>query len=221
MSNVDPNQEIQKLIDELSSDNSHIVRKAAQRLGEIGSFSAVDALITVLLGDNWVTVDAAIALGKIGDNKAVEALTQTLHSDKLRAFEHDAIEKATSSGDWRGAIAIAEHIGEDISALRIESARALGQIGDKQAVPDLLVTIRDYSDGDVQAAAYEALSQLHAVEAIPSLIEMLADQTPIKSSDPQPTCNYAAKTLEQLGTPEALAAVSAWRMNPSKPSMDQ
>jgi HEAT repeat protein len=56
----------------------------------------------------------------------------------------------------------------------------------------------------VRVAAAETLGDIRAMGSVSGLIEALDDQTYV-------VCEAAAQALRQIGTPEALAAVEAWR----------
>jgi len=64
-------------------------------------------------------------------------------------------------------------IGVERNAVARNAARALGKLGDPQAVPDLLSALEDDDDGLREAAA-RALGELRAVAAIPILSRRLA-----------------------------------------------
>lgn len=155
-------------------------------------------------GDTYKRMAAAKALGELGDPAALPALVAALDD----------------GDEW----------------VATDAAEALGQIGSAEAVPALLETLRAESwrhffdsmlDGmkdaenishaavagamvagsisDLRAAAAKALGQIGDPRAVPGLIEALHDThltTDHKS---------AIRALEALGTPDALAAVQAWR----------
>ena len=58
---------------------------------------------------------------------------------------------------------------------------ALGQIGDKSAIPPLVVTLSD-SSPDMRDLAIEALAQLDAIEALPQIRALLGDNERITHS---------------------------------------
>lgn len=87
---------------------------------------------------------------------------------------------------WLGRFRVKEAVPALITALRDESdrtelggyplrrnaARALGQIGDPQAIPELIACLA-VADFQLRAAAATALGLLGASEAIPDLVELL------------------------------------------------
>lgn len=155
-------------------------------------------------GDTYQKMAAAKALGQSGDPAAVPALVAALDD----------------GDEW----------------VATDAAEALGHLGNAQAVPALLETLRAESwrrfldtmlagmneaenvshaavagamvassISDLRAAAAMALGQLGDPRAVPGLIEALHDDhlTAVRES--------AARALETLGTPDALAALQGWR----------
>jgi HEAT repeat protein len=157
--------------------------------------------------DVEVALDAVAMLGEVGDNRAVDALIETMQSKELIAQALAQLKDAKTTLD----VIVVWAWGDDISRLQVASAAALAQIGDRRAVADLQIATRDYRNPRLQIAAYDALAELRAVEVVSHLIELLKDKTPIRLSNPISTCEVAARTLEKIGTPEALAAVKQWR----------
>ncbi len=92
--------------------------------------------------------------------------------------------------------------------LRRNAARALGKLGDRQAVPGLIRCL-DFSDYYVREAAAQSLEMLRDRSAVPALIQLLAggvaaaQQVPGRPHLTQP---YEA-VLEALGSLDATEAV--------------
>lgn len=89
------------------------------------------------------------------------------------------------------------------------AARALGQIADPTAVAGL-VALLDHKRTGPRRMAVTVLGtigerdQQAALPAVPGLIGALRDSDPRISS-------LAARSLEQIGTPQAIAALAVWR----------
>jgi HEAT repeat protein len=83
------------------------------------------------------------------------------------------------------------------------AAKSLGQIGDSTAV-DGLVNLLLHERSGPRRMAVVVLGTIGDHRAVGGLVGALRD------SDPQ-TRVYAARSLEQIGTPPAIAAVAAWR----------
>jgi HEAT repeat protein len=128
----DASPEIDKLIEELNSDDYNDRGVAAEALGASGDARAVVPLIAVLEDDNvYVRRAATRALGASDDARAVEPLIAALGND----FKYNW------SRDWR---------------VRRTAARALGMSGDVRAVVPLIAAIGD-DNVYVRRAAAEVL----------------------------------------------------------------
>ena len=120
---------------------------------------------------------------RVSERAAIEALIEALSDEDYR----------TELGDY---------------PLRRNAARALGKLGDRQAVPELIRCL-DCSDFYVREAAAQSLEMLRDPSAIPALMELLAGgvaaaiQVPGRPHLTQPYDSV----LEALGSLQAKAAV--------------
>jgi HEAT repeat protein len=183
------------------------------------NLEVLPALIEALLGsEERLAINAAVILGRIGDARAVPALLEAIGADRLP--ERPGELAITAPDEWSA----------------VEAAVALGKIGDASAVPDLLealstknwrerfgavidlhgVQSMDSSDvlffmalramiSDLQCAVASALGQIGDERAIPGLIEALRDE------HDKFLRKAAAEALVEIGTPQAIDAVSEWR----------
>jgi len=148
-------------------DNDWSIQAAAiKALGEIGDSQAVPTLIEAVLGDDeWVAEAAATALGMIGDVRAIPALIRALFSeDLLKRFDGLLEQKSRSINSETWVLLGQSYF--DISDLRCAAARALGQIGNVQALPSLITALNDAHDIYVQQAAAQALERISTPEAV-------------------------------------------------------
>lgn len=213
-------------------DVDEIVRDGvAEVLVEIGSL-AVGRLIAALHDENQsVRSEAASALGQIGDRSAVEPLIAALHDESQGVRS-----EATGALGRIGALAVEPLIAalsDTNEDLRQGAAAALGQIGHAQvvnaplaarhyikkntfwvsldevmqivapAVEPLIAALHDTNE-IVRLRAAEALREIGDVRAVAPLIAALGDADEVVRQS-------AAWALERIATPEALAAVEAWR----------
>jgi HEAT repeat protein len=85
----------------------------------------------------------------------------------------------------------------------------LGKLRDRQAAVPLIDCLRD-EDSDVRGAAAEALGKLGDVRAVAPLSQLLDDKTRYLLWET--ISQVAQKALQAIGTPEALAALDAWKV---------
>src|ERR1044072_3671701 len=142
-----PSSEAASLLMPLLKDKSEFVRRdAASVLGQTRDRSAVKALSEALLKDKKSSVRgaAAIALGEIGDGAALSALLQTLTGGKkTRSAEDEFVQRAT--------------------------ARSLGQIRSRAAVPVLIATLENSANAaDTRREAATALGLIRDPSAMPA-----------------------------------------------------
>ena len=63
-------------------------------------------------------------------------------------------------GDWRGAIAMTEHVLRDLIILRMVSAEALGKIKAESAIDTLIEIMRNDPEQDVRYEASKSLEMI-------------------------------------------------------------
>ena len=80
----------------------------------------------------------------------------------------------------------------------------LGKIGDPVAVPNLIKALQD-EDANVRCGAAKALGEIKDTTAVSALAQLLSD-TAIPEWTGRRVCDAADVALQQIGTPEALAA---------------
>lgn len=107
----------------------------------------VEELINILqTGNEWDAVNAAKKLGQLRAKEAIPVLIDALYSkDSLEAWNAlDDTTKIAFGGVGEGIIAI--------NALRRAAAEALGEIGDKKVIPELLAILnsKDVNDLDIR-----------------------------------------------------------------------
>ncbi|RMF77316.1 MAG: TIR domain-containing protein [Chloroflexi bacterium] len=208
----DTPDEVIAAIDALDSDDASERLEAVNTLAKIKHPSAREALAWAVQHDYPdVRVQAALKLAQrtnYRDTRAVAGLLEALqHDDRTirrrsaRAFRR--INTPVAVSGLMGAL-------DDTAAkVRESAAYALGEIGDASAVPMLVEVLRNDRSVAVRIAAAEALGKIGHADAVPELIEHLTDDE--RLSDTMPVSEYAAMSLEQIGTPDALAALEQWR----------
>ena len=151
----------EKYIADLKSENVMVLNNAIYYLGENKEKLAVPMLIQLLNNDQpkETRLNAIEALGKIEEAISVEALVALLNEEDK--------EIKMAACDALGMIKNAKAAGHLIRILQDEDIRltaiwALGNIGDKNAVP-ALTTLLDDKDKYVSSNAAKALKKIGSV----------------------------------------------------------
>ncbi|MDI7274909.1 MAG: HEAT repeat domain-containing protein, partial [Anaerolineae bacterium] len=193
----------------------------------------VAGLVKALKSPNWeVRRNAATALGEIGDRQAVEALIASLQ-DPEGAVRHHAVVALGKLGDRRALPALRTMLFAVRLANKLDSSvetiiEALGSIGDRSVVQDLVPCLDDGYDRNVRATL-KALGSIAAPSAIPPLLRYartapgsmrgpLADAfarigapavEPLVASLAEKEGGWAASALAQIGAPAVGALLAA------------
>jgi hypothetical protein len=197
------------LISALKDAHGDVRAEVAMALGDLGDNRAIQPLL-ITLSDSYAPVrtDAATALGMLG-RSAVRPLIEALQNTNAYIREG----AAWALGDLGDTLAVEPllKVLRDANVLvRAYAARGLGTLGDKQAIQYLMPLLFDV-DVIVRAWTCWALGQLGGKQAIPGLIVCLSDKRRY-SYQSRRICDIAARALEEIGTPEALAALAEARV---------
>jgi len=147
---------------------------------------------------DWHMREAAVrALGRSNDVDALSDLAAALNDD-----DDDVREAAREMLEKFGAAAVSVLL-DALHSIKFEaralSAKALGSIGDRSAVPGLIEALTDKSMW-VRLPAAESLGIIADQQAVPGLIAALSD-------DEVEVQRAAADALRRIGTPEAQKAL--------------
>jgi HEAT repeat protein len=211
---------IPNLMSALFDKDKNTQMSSVGALGKMGpaAAKAAPSLIRLLSNeDKDIRSAAAAALGEIGSasEEAIPHLIKAMADDHVLRPAAEALEKIGSAGIPE----LVKGLSGSEKNVRIGSARALDAIDPEwrnskpaqEAVPELLKTVTDsFSSG--RGAAVEALGAIGPAEAVPHLINVLADteeqvregaKTALDKIDPQwPQCedarNAALKFVEAL-----------------------
>lgn len=144
---------MEQLIAALQDSDSYVREAAAEILGKISN-PALDPLMYALWEDNWeVRIEAAKALGGLRDGRAVNSLIAVLKYEDGGA-RRDITEGLSEITSSLAKPFIAPGMTQDIR-LRIEVIKALGQIGDKRAVPALVEELQNWDTAQEATDALE------------------------------------------------------------------
>jgi HEAT repeat protein len=182
------------LIEALESANTvEVRRRAADMLGSLGAegdrHAIVEALVDAAEREDGPVATAAIdSLDELGTD-AIEALLERLADVDLEA----------DSADWVKAKAFTEALSADLPELRMAAANALGDVGDPDAVPDLIERFDD-PDPRVRARAARACGEIDDARAVEPLTDLLGDRKATVR-------RAAAESLGRIGNRQALSAL--------------
>jgi HEAT repeat protein len=197
-------------------DAHDIVReRAVTALAQIGT-PVVFAPLLDMLDDKsaWVRNRAVYVLGASRNPDAIDSLMELL--DHADASTQGVAAWALGSLGAKQAMPSLLHLLKDkVASVRGNAAWALGEIGDNTTISPLIGLLKD-KDPEVRGKTAWALGNLGQTLGIDAmvkpLVRLLDDFTEIKDSSAHTfVCQYVAEALTQIGTPQALDAVDAWR----------
>ncbi|GMV50346.1 MAG: hypothetical protein NBKEAIPA_00336 [Nitrospirae bacterium] len=175
------------LIDALQHEEWLVRLHAIEALGKLKSPEAVEPLLRTLFNDrdSAVREDVVRALGAIGDARAVDYLVLIMKEPSLRLYAVEAlghigdpravpilrliVEGAPQGEPSRPTAACADGWTDEMATMGM-AARALGMIADADAIPSLLVALRNTV---TRAEAAASLAKF-GPSVIPSLLSMLS-----------------------------------------------
>ncbi len=172
----------------LQDDNRDVALAAAFSLGSLGDRSGDSLLFEALSHDvSSLRIEAALILGNDNAFEAVPALIEALARD-----DDDIKREAIKALGKLRAFEAAEFLLDILhtSKLKYQAVLSLGMIGDYAAYQPLLDIINSNDQLDVRGYAVVALGWLAAVDSIPRLLKLLAQEPEIK---------WTTETLVRLG----------------------
>src|SRR5574337_752459 len=163
------------LITALRSGDWIVRMHAAKALGRVRNADAVEPLIPLLQDKvKAVRPEAAGALAVIGDAAIPSLLKALQHEDWLvRLHAVESLGKAKSNQAVAALLSVL--FNDRDSAVREDAVRALGEIGDPQAVEFLFTAMQE---SGLRTLAVEALGRIGDVRAVPVLIDVLVGAGP-------------------------------------------
>ncbi|VTS07480.1 HEAT repeat domain-containing protein [Tuwongella immobilis] len=191
------------LLGALNDRNPEVRSLAVQGLIHQGDRGSMESLLP-MLNDESLEVRAAVAeaIGRLGDALIVERATPQLLAALADPIEPELLRVAAAQtlGQLRIAAAVdplMATLAEESVALRLASLSALGQLGDRKAVPALLKLTHREDDAEIVAKALQALGQLADDRALPAFLTGLqALEAEVRLA--------AVLGAAQLGSPKAV-----------------
>jgi len=202
------------LITALHSGDWIVRMHAAHALGRVRNADAVEPLIPLLQDKvKAVREEAAAALAAIGDAAIPFLLKALQHEDWLvRLHAVESLGKARSKQAVESLLSLL--FNDRDSAVREDAVRALGEIGDPQAVDYLFKTLQEPG---LRTLTVEALGRIGDQRAVPVLIEILTGVRPPEATRTAVGCGdqWNEEAITQSAAARALGAIADERAIPS------
>lgn len=179
---------------------------AAIALGHANDLRAVDPLLTLLCDDTAIIrCGAAAALGNLGDPRAIDSLLAAFDDPDVDLWVRCSAVYALGKIDDPRCVDLLDHAARraDHWRIRERAVQALGQCGDRRALPTLQWALCE-DDPAIRESATGALVRFGDA-AVPELAGALRDANACVRQS-------AAKALARIGTGDALAALEMWHM---------
>ncbi len=194
------------LVNVLGSADWIVRSHAAQALGRIGDPRGVDSLIPLLQDKvKAVREDAARALVTLGEVALPRLRASLSHEDWLvRLHAVEALGKMRVSAVVEDLLSVL--FNDRDTAVRVDAARALGEIGDARAVEFLLNAMKDR---DIRPKAIEALGRIGDRRAVPTLIQVVTGTSPSANDRLMQGCGdrYEEEIMSLDAAVRALASI--------------
>lgn len=160
----------------MAKDEEATVRLTA-RLGQAKSLLTVEELLESLADPRFnVRFEAIVAIGRTRpDEQLINALADVLHSNDP-ALSVMAAWALGRIRDERAHDTLHVALDSDYRSIRAHSARSLGTLGDKSAIPELQRRLSQERDHGLRIAYASALGQLQAVEAVAPILQLLHEE---------------------------------------------
>lgn len=161
----------------MAKDEETTVR-LTERLGQTKSLLAVEELLASLADPRFnVRFEAIVAIGRTRpDEQLIAALGEVLHGNDP-ALSVMAAWALGRIHDERAISTLHEALDSDYRSIRAHSARSLATLGDNTAVPEIITRLQTEHDDGLRVAYASALGQLNALEAISTILRLLAETT--------------------------------------------
>lgn len=205
------------LIMALRSGNWIVRMHVAKALGRVRNTDAVEPLIPLLQDKvKAVREEAAAAMAAIGDAAIPSLLKALQHEDWLvRLHAVESLGKAQSKRAVEPLLSVL--FNDRDSAVREDAVRALGEIGDPQAVDHLFTAMREPG---LRTLAVEALGRIGDRRAVPVLIDVVTGANPPEVTRTVAGCGdqwdeeaitqgAAARALGEIGDDQAIPSLVA------------
>src|SRR5262245_38044107 len=203
----------------LTDSEWQVREQAAIALGRMDDERAVKPLLRALTDSEWaVREQAARSLGVTGQGQAVEPLINALR-DPHEEVREAAAKSLGLIGDRRALEPLNQALQDANEKVRKKAAEALGLLKQSGGDSSMSMNALHSSNATERAMAACSLGRLGAVDAIPALIDLLGDDTPIRPINCWDSGNWspAHNTFKQASPGEQAAIALA---SLSKPAIE-
>ncbi|QPC82484.1 HEAT repeat domain-containing protein [Phototrophicus methaneseepsis] len=195
------------LISELQSPDVAARQAAALALIDLADPTTRDALITALQDDDTQVRRGAIrALSAINDDESALAIVQAL-PDRAAPVRRRVVSWLLKNAHRRVIVPVLLALATDDTldlAARDYAIMALAQGDHREAIPTINQLVQE-APAPLQRRILHSLMRFADASSVPALQLALA-------SEDAPTRKIAMTTLQQIGTPEALAALTTHKL---------
>lgn len=193
--------------------------EVATALAKLGGQEGLDYLEKGLFVMHMVGPQCATALVYVGTPAVVAVLSKALKEGGVYLGHYAEALKAIGTPETENILQdfyreVLEKLNHRDSSIRLEGIAVTRQLGEliksTEIVPALAKTLLD-ENPEVKEKSIWAVQQIHDPLSTPELIAALDDKSFVYEEIRM--CDEAARTLERIGTPEALAAVENWKQH--------
>ena len=169
---------IPALIQAVNDSDIKVSASAVTALAAIHDPRSVDALFNAVLSKNLYTkLQAIMAVGKLDDPRALPILRNTLNTGEP-VFQWAAMTALAAKRDREAIPTIVKltnviNTNKQQRSLGLAAIKALGDIGDRQGITQLLIVLGNETDPQVQEMVITSLGKIGDGRVLPSLLPFL------------------------------------------------
>lgn len=191
---------VRPLLPYLRSKNSYVRWAVVEALAWIRNRAVMSYLLPLLRDPQWtVRVAAVEALAQIGNSLCVSYLLECLDDQHAKVREMVVIALASFRGEDGVLDALLRALRDRSEMVILTAVEALGNLGDRRAVPALL-PFTQHENVVLRWAAVEALGKLRDETAVPYLKALLEDKSvlPWEEDGTMTMAHWAAQNLRLI-----------------------